>query len=78
MDFESGIKIKIESTNDKNLTLFGKETLQDRYLGKNESYQHSWLKSNRVISFRIFTVPILVVILVLKRCGNITTLWYGV
>ena len=34
-----GITIKIDRSKDKNLTEFGKETLSDRYLGFNETYQ---------------------------------------
>ena len=34
-----GITIKIDRSRDNNLTDFGKATLKDRYLGKNESYQ---------------------------------------
>ena len=36
---EKGITIKIDRSKDANLTDFGKETLKDRYLGQNESYQ---------------------------------------
>jgi|TARA_B100001093_G_scaffold69178_1_gene59570 ribonucleoside-diphosphate reductase alpha chain len=36
---EQGITIKIDRTKDDNLTDFGKETLKDRYLGQNESFQ---------------------------------------
>ena len=36
---EKGITIKIDRSRDFNLTEFGKETLSDRYLGVNESYQ---------------------------------------
>jgi len=36
---EKGIIIKIDRSRDKNLTDFGKATLNDRYLGHNESYQ---------------------------------------
>ena len=36
---EKGITIKIDRSRDSNLTDFGKETLKDRYLGQNESYQ---------------------------------------
>ena len=36
---EKGITIKIDRSRDFNLTEFGKETLSDRYLGANESYQ---------------------------------------
>ena len=36
---EKGITIKIDRSRDSNLTDFGKETLQDRYLGQNESFQ---------------------------------------
>jgi len=36
---EKGITIKIDKSRDSNLTDFGKETLKDRYLGQNESYQ---------------------------------------
>ncbi len=34
-----GITIKIDRSKDKNLTEFGKATLDDRYLGPNETYQ---------------------------------------
>jgi ribonucleoside-diphosphate reductase alpha chain len=34
-----GITIKIDRSRDKNLTVFGKATLSDRYLGYNESFQ---------------------------------------
>ena len=34
-----GITIKIDRSRDENLTVFGKATLSDRYLGFNESYQ---------------------------------------
>ncbi len=34
-----GITIKIDRTRDKNLTDFGRATLNDRYLGENESFQ---------------------------------------
>ena len=34
-----GITIKIDRSNDKSLTQFGKATLSDRYLGANESFQ---------------------------------------
>jgi len=36
---EKGITIKIDRSRDVNLTDFGKETLKDRYLGQNESFQ---------------------------------------
>ena len=36
---EKGITIKIDRSRDANLTNFGKATLDDRYLGQNESYQ---------------------------------------
>ena len=36
---EKGITIKIDRSRDSNLTDFGKETLRDRYLGQNESFQ---------------------------------------
>ena len=36
---EKGITIKIDRSRDSNLTDFGRETLKDRYLGQNESYQ---------------------------------------
>ena len=36
---EKGITIKIDRSRDVNLTNFGKATLQDRYLGQNESFQ---------------------------------------
>ncbi|MAJ86158.1 MAG: ribonucleotide-diphosphate reductase subunit alpha, partial [Candidatus Pelagibacter sp.] len=36
---EKGITIKIDRSRDSNLTDFGKETLNDRYLGQNESFQ---------------------------------------
>ena len=36
---EKGITIKIDRSRDVNLTDFGKATLNDRYLGQNESYQ---------------------------------------
>jgi ribonucleoside-diphosphate reductase alpha chain len=36
---EKGITIKINRSKDSNLTDFGKETLKDRYLGQNESFQ---------------------------------------
>jgi ribonucleoside-diphosphate reductase alpha chain len=36
---EKGITIKIDRSRDANLTDFGKETLKDRYLGQNESFQ---------------------------------------
>jgi len=36
---EKGIIIKIDRSRDANLTDFGKATLNDRYLGQNESYQ---------------------------------------
>ncbi len=36
---ERGITIKIDRSRDANLTDFGKATLQDRYLGQNESFQ---------------------------------------
>tara|TARA_X000001036_G_scaffold4060_1_gene3612 strand:- start:7436 stop:9388 length:1953 start_codon:yes stop_codon:yes gene_type:complete len=36
---EKGITIKIDRSKDINLTDFGKETLKDRYLGQNESFQ---------------------------------------
>ncbi|MDB9784364.1 ribonucleoside-diphosphate reductase subunit alpha [Pelagibacteraceae bacterium] len=36
---EKGITIKIDRSRDENLTDFGKETLKDRYLGQNESFQ---------------------------------------
>ena len=36
---EKGITIKIDRSKDENLTDFGKETLTDRYLGQNESFQ---------------------------------------
>ena len=36
---EKGITIKIDRSRDSNLTDFGKETLKDRYLGQNESFQ---------------------------------------
>ncbi len=36
---EKGITIKIDRSRDSNLTEFGKETLKDRYLGQNESFQ---------------------------------------
>jgi ribonucleoside-diphosphate reductase alpha chain len=36
---EKGITIKIDRSRDSNLTDFGKATLDDRYLGQNESYQ---------------------------------------
>ena len=34
-----GITIKIDRSRDENLTVFGKATLSDRYLGHNESFQ---------------------------------------
>ena len=34
-----GITIKIDRSKDENLTDFGKATLNDRYLGQNESFQ---------------------------------------
>ena len=34
-----GITIKIDRTRDENLTDFGRATLNDRYLGENESFQ---------------------------------------
>jgi ribonucleoside-diphosphate reductase alpha chain len=36
---EKGIIIKIDRSRDSNLTDFGRATLDDRYLGQNESYQ---------------------------------------
>ena len=36
---EKGITIKIDRSRDSNLTDFGRETLKDRYLGQNESFQ---------------------------------------
>ena len=36
---DKGITIKIDRSRDANLTNFGKATLDDRYLGQNESYQ---------------------------------------
>jgi ribonucleoside-diphosphate reductase alpha chain len=36
---EKGITIKIDRSRDANLTDFGRATLDDRYLGQNESYQ---------------------------------------
>jgi len=36
---EKGITIKIDRSRDSNLTNFGRATLDDRYLGQNESYQ---------------------------------------
>ncbi len=36
---DRGIIIKIDRSRDKNLTDFGRATLDDRYLGQNESYQ---------------------------------------
>ena len=36
---EKGITIKIDRSRDSKLTDFGKETLKDRYLGQNESFQ---------------------------------------
>ena len=36
---DQGITIKIDRSRDANLTDFGKATLQDRYLGQNESFQ---------------------------------------
>ena len=36
---EKGITIKIDRSRDNNLTDFGRATLDDRYLGPNESYQ---------------------------------------
>jgi ribonucleoside-diphosphate reductase alpha chain len=36
---EQGITIKIDRSRDSNLTDFGRATLDDRYLGQNESYQ---------------------------------------
>jgi len=36
---DKGITIKIDRSRDANLTDFGKETLRDRYLGQNESFQ---------------------------------------
>ena len=36
---DKGITIKIDRSKDSNLTDFGKETLKDRYLGQNESFQ---------------------------------------
>ena len=36
---EKGITIKIDRSRDSNLTEFGKETLKDRYLGQNETFQ---------------------------------------
>ena len=36
---ERGITIKIDRSRDENLTDFGKATLNDRYLGQNESFQ---------------------------------------
>ena len=36
---DKGITIKIDRSRDENLTDFGKETLRDRYLGQNESFQ---------------------------------------
>ncbi len=36
---EKGITIKIDRSRDSNLTDFGRETLRDRYLGQNESFQ---------------------------------------
>ena len=36
---DKGIIIKIDRSRDVNLTDFGKATLQDRYLGHNESFQ---------------------------------------
>ena len=36
---EKGIIIKIDRTRDSKLTDFGRATLNDRYLGLNESYQ---------------------------------------
>jgi ribonucleoside-diphosphate reductase alpha chain len=36
---EKGITIKIDRSRDTNLTDFGRATLNDRYLGQNESYQ---------------------------------------
>ena len=36
---EQGITIKIDRSRDSKLTDFGKETLRDRYLGQNESFQ---------------------------------------
>ncbi len=39
---EKGITIKIDRSRDENLTVFGKATLSDRYLGFNESYQDAY------------------------------------
>ena len=36
---DKGITIKIDRSKDEKLTDFGKATLNDRYLGQNESYQ---------------------------------------
>ena len=36
---DKGITIKIDRSKDSKLTIFGKATLSDRYLGKHESYQ---------------------------------------
>ena len=36
---EKGITIKVDRSRDSNLTDFGRETLKDRYLGQNESFQ---------------------------------------
>ena len=36
---DKGITIKIDRSRDKNLTDFGRATLDDRYLGQEESYQ---------------------------------------
>ncbi len=36
---EKGITIKIDRSRDSNLTDFGRATLDDRYLGQNQSYQ---------------------------------------
>ena len=36
---DKGITIKIDRSRDANLTNFGRATLDDRYLGQNESYQ---------------------------------------
>ena len=45
-----GITIKIDRSRDENLTVFGKATLSDRYLGFNAvSYTHLTLPTNREV-----------------------------
>ncbi len=47
---EKGITIKIDRSRDSNLTEFGKETLKDRYLGQNESFQDLFARVASVYS----------------------------